>query len=697
MSPQRSLLEELKGLEIHPNGVDWAMKERRQIESLERLCRYMHSKTLKDVADQQTAATVLNILSGTSMATAVGVANLVGELMRTKITDPALGKVAGQFMIGIVELLRNDLTDKQGFDVLEVLRRSVKSSPPHLSELLLQDTRLATIAQWLKVPNSGAAPLIEAIANACKESIDRRAEPFRGGNRANVLPWIQALQAGVTEAACLGLAIHTVGASDEDVAFLAKHLQSGTSPPVLLLVKAAESAFAPKSYSQPGFEHTASDAMLVMERCAAFLTMTNSFNLESFIPFCISLMELGNDAEALLAAHTFTKSVEAVGIGAGPFLSEQPWAPALVNVLGRDCVMCKNAGALAIMVLLKHLSGKLVITMLTQAVPLAGHQIAPNRNPAGKAFAKALIAAIEERHSKPDKKIPEMLRPFNWQPSAPPPCGGLEWSPHLTSLQILQEAATLETAARLLAAEGIASTLQDHMKHEEPHLAPLLADVYLCLVENTSALPANPRKDPMLLKDPEWLLFLTGSEVVEVQGASLSMVAELVSQGLVLNDAACQDLADRVLVILEQEQVDLFRPAALALAAILCKYPELSDYLRKHALMTGPLPATLAAKRPWCEVSDRAGGAAALEALLTAHPAWANHVLEHNPATGTDSGVAGDLLDLLSYVGNGVTELEKIKVRACTDKLPLTMLLINLRHPEYGQLSVRLTSILGSL
>jgi hypothetical protein len=529
---------------------------------------------------------------------------------------------------------------------------------------LLDERNIGTIARWLKEPTRVAAKLLlEAVVIVCKKSIEGQ-QNFQGCNQANLIPWIQALEADVTDAACLGLAIYTIGANPEDLAFLANHLEEGT---MRLLVKPAETCIDPgRCRCNAELGHTSLHAMLVLERCTDPVRIQSSFGRESLIPCCISLMNpQTDDAMALVAAHAFIKFVEVEGREANLFFSDRCLCGlALVNVLGRDCVMCKNAGALAINVLLDNFGGELVIDMLTAEVD--GQEGVP----AGQAFAKALMAAMTFKHAKTDDLTPAALRPFKWQPSQAQRC-----LLHTTCVDILQEAAKVKAAAEALVAEQVGSMLLQQIGSEKLHLAPMLADAYLLLVKTTNALQAHQQENPILLNDPNWLpimMSFADSKFPEVQAASLQIFEQLLSQGIKLSPELHMRLADRVMAILEREPEDLFRPATFALAALLvCNPKEVSGHLLKQHPQTARLAASFAAnKQPgsnnFLDVTERAAGATALEALLKADPVWAGLLLGQNPVTETHSGVAGDLIELLgyAYAEDDVTDLEVIKVTA---------------------------------
>ncbi len=671
VGPSYSLHEQLEAWEAQAYDVDLATTEHRRVLTLEMFRRRLQGKTLEEVADDQTSTTVSRCITGTSSGTAVAATELVGELMSIKITDEALYPVAVEFVTGMVVLLRKGLTDEQGSAVLKVLDRCVRCSSPDVALCLLRGGRIGTIARWLNGATRLAAKLLlEAVVIECKKAIEG-GQNFNGSDRANVIHWVQTLREGVTDAACLGLAIYTVGANPEDLAFLDGHLtllydsvSMGTMP---FLVKAAESCFGLKGCGcKEELGHTGLHAMLVLERCADIVRIRGSFHKESLISCCISNMNpQTNNAMALLAAHAFIKCVEAKRSDAGIF-DQRLW-PALVNLLAHDCVMCKKAGALAIQVLLKHYGADCVIT------PLVTEVDGPDGTIAGQAFAKALVAAVTYRHAGKDEVTPAALRPFNWQPSR-----AQEFHLYGTSVSILGKAAKVNAAAQALVAEQVGSMMLQQIRSGKSHLAFMLIDASLHLVKNTTAFQGNQQEDPILLNDPEWLpamLAFTESRFREIQKAALQVFEQLVSRGLKLRPRSAARLADGVLAILEGGREELFRPAALAFAALVCNQKGVSDHLLKQNSRTARLGASFAANRlrggrTMLHVTECAAGATALEALLQANPVWAQHLLKANPATGTDSGIVGDLVEILGYAVGCFTKLEVCKVRASIPMVP---------------------------
>jgi hypothetical protein len=317
VGPSDRLHEQLEALEAQAFDVDLATTEHRRVLTMEMFRRRLQGKTLKEVADGRTSATLSRCIIGTSLGTAVAATELVGELMSIEITDEALQSVAIQFMIDMVVLLRKGLTDDQGSTVLKVLDGCVRCSSPDMALRLLEGDRIGTIARWLNGPTRLPAQLLlEAVVIACKKGIKGRRN-FSRSHRRNVIHWVQALKEGVTDAACLGLAIYTVEANHEDLAFLNGHLTlvytsapMGTMP---FLVKAAESCFNPKGCGcKEELGHTGLHAMLALERCADIVRIGGSLHRESLISCCISNMNpRTNNAMALVAAHAFIKCVEA--------------------------------------------------------------------------------------------------------------------------------------------------------------------------------------------------------------------------------------------------------------------------------------------------------------------------------------------------------------------------------------------------
>jgi hypothetical protein len=105
------------------------------------------------------------------------------------------------------------------------------------------------------------------------------------------------------------------------------------------------------------------------------------------------------------------------------------------------------------------------------------------------------------------------------------------------------------------------------------------------------------------------MLSFTKSEFPEVQEASLRIFEQLVSQGLPLSRASRTCLVDRVLAILKKGPEELFRPAALALAALVCRNEkQVSDHLLNQHPQTARLASSFAAKK-------QPGGRTMLDAL----------------------------------------------------------------------------------
>jgi hypothetical protein len=274
-----------------------------------------------------------------------------------------VAKRVGSFAAAIVELLRNNLTDEQAAAVLASLEQCFISFPS-VSVTLLQSETLAHSPHGFGGPSTAAQSLMQAIVEGYM-GLESCRRPLLGCKRENVLPWIQALQAGVVDAACLGLAIYSTGASEEDITFLAAHLSSGSPTPVDLLAKAAVSCLDARGRGiETSSRHPSVAALVILERFAGSAGLHPWSCVECFVPCCVALMKDGDDVMALLAAHTFAKCVEAKGEDAASFLDRSQCVPALVSVVGRSSWRCKKAGALAIYALARHLGEDAVIPML---------------------------------------------------------------------------------------------------------------------------------------------------------------------------------------------------------------------------------------------------------------------------------------------------------------------------------------------
>jgi hypothetical protein len=462
--PPGSLQQQLEAVEAQADDVDLATTEHRQVEILNTFRITLHGKTLQEVADDQTSAILFKYVTGTSVGTAVAATELIGELANIKVTENALHAVAYKFSSGILKLLPRGLTDDQGSTVLKAMEACVRCTSPRMAAPLLDGPWIGAIVRWLTGPTKLAAKLLlEAVVIQCKKGIEEDRN-WVMCYRPNVVFWIQALKADVTDAAYLGLALYTVNAKDEDLAFLANHLKVGT---VRLLVKAAESCYGPEGCRcKAELGHTSLHVMLVLERCRVPLKIQSLIGRKSLIACCVSVMQPQTDnATALVAATAFIKCVEAKRLRANIFLDQRPW-PALVDLLARDCVLCKKAGALAIQVLLERHGGDVVIPPMLTAVD--GQEGAP----AGQVLAKALMAAITDRRTDKDEVTPTTLRPFYWRPLAAQGC-----VLHDTSVTIVAEAAKIKAAAQALVAEQVGSMLLPQMCSGKPHLVPILTRV----------------------------------------------------------------------------------------------------------------------------------------------------------------------------------------------------------------------------
>jgi hypothetical protein len=171
-------------------------------------------------------------------------------------------------MTAIVETLRNDLTDEQASTIMAALEQCVVSTP-FLYVYLLRSETLARSAYGPGRPNSAAESLMRAIVRGYMGLASHRQPKVLGCPRANVLPWIRALKAGVVDAACMGLAIYAQGARDEDLPVLVVHLSSGPPSAVHFLAKAAASGLDVRGHEgKRSTGHSSAAAMVVLLRFA---------------------------------------------------------------------------------------------------------------------------------------------------------------------------------------------------------------------------------------------------------------------------------------------------------------------------------------------------------------------------------------------------------------------------------------------
>ncbi len=482
-----------------------------------------------------------------------------------------------------------------------------------------------------------------------------------------MLPWIQALKAGLVEAACVGMAIHALAASEEDLASLAVQLSEGKDAPVPLLTLAATSCLDADESRQcePGSRDTSLAAMLVLEHCARYAREQAWNCSKHIIPCCVSLMGRGDDNLALLAAHTFAHQVEAEGEDSVIFLEEYESGPALLRVLERECCRCKKAAVLAMNVLLKHVPRRFVIPALF-GLRWKWGEVVPGSDGEGEDFARALMDAVCVRQQPPERLTRGVSQPFPWDASPPFVGEGIQSSLHPMALQVLVEAARVELAAHVLAAEGAGSVLRLQLTSRGFPITELL-DAYVLLVKNTTAMPAEQRKDLMQLDNPQWLLDLMGRK--RVKGRALWAFTELAEEGFVIDEQTSERPVREIMALLEEGDPDLLKPAALAMAALLRLQPKASGILLTSSCCQNAVCIAVSlVSKPGRGVKARAAGAIALNALLQADAAWAGLVLKERPATDTHGGIVADLVELLQDVERAavVEGLQQFHVRTRT-------------------------------
>jgi hypothetical protein len=680
-SPGETPLQQLQKLAKLQAGKDGA--EQPLVETNGGFCKGFQGMSAEE--EHQFCAAFVSILTGPSAEAAHGAVKLVAALISAETTQSKryyMGDRFTWFISPLLELLRTKLTAEHASAVLSALDHFVVSVPP-MAKSFLRSENFAHTARWLSGPSTAAAgSLIRAVVTAYMKNC--KGEPLLGCSPANVSLWIQSLQAGVVDAACLGMAIHALAAREEDLTAFAERLSSGSPSPMELLAMAAMSwPDAEGRQSRTGSQA----AMLVMHHFAGFPIMDMPFCLNCSIRCCITIMMDGDDVMALLAAHTFSKWVLALEDGADGFLRRRQCRLALITVLGRGCPRCKHAGALAMALLVRHVGEDVVIPWLF--LPCVEEwEEAPEEDPTGEALAQALISAVAAEFGIKDRSTKEEHPPLNWQSA--------KYTVDSPALRILLDAAKVEPGARLLASAGVGSMLRLLMKKSQHYQVTLLKG-YLHLLHNTSALPAKQREDLLALGNPGWLLELLKSKQFRVEAAALYVFAELASEGLVLDSGKQWDTMLQVLNILKRGDEDLFKPAALALAGLLRGQKSVPQFLMNNKRVNARLASTLAARKVGREQDVRAAGAIALEALLRADPAWAELVLKEKPAervprnlnvyifsetdydsdtedwvgADTEGTVARDLVEMLGHAGSGVlTVFEQVYVRACLDVFP---------------------------